>query len=114
MDQHSRLLQPARVAADASSSSSTGVAAPSPTPATAAAASAASPSQFGATEPFAEPAWYNDRLKSPYYKDHHLAFRAKVRAFVDKEIRPFALDWMERGEYPMHELIKKVRVTWCP
>jgi len=28
-------------------------------------------------------------FKSPHYNDSHRAFRAKVRAFMDKEVNPF-------------------------
>lgn len=28
-------------------------------------------------------------FKSPHYNDSHRAFRAKVRAFMDKEVTPF-------------------------
>lgn len=48
--------------------------------------------------------WYQG-YKSPYYKETHAAFRAKVRAFVDKEIMPFVHEWDEAGTYPpeLHE-----------
>mmetsp|Transcript_39336 Transcript_39336/g.47666 ORF Transcript_39336/g.47666 Transcript_39336/m.47666 type:complete len:402 (-) Transcript_39336:205-1410(-) len=47
--------------------------------------------------PFSEP---NSGFDSPYYKQTHHDFRAKVRAFVDKEIIPYVSDWEETGTYP--------------
>mmetsp|Transcript_6310 Transcript_6310/g.21143 ORF Transcript_6310/g.21143 Transcript_6310/m.21143 type:complete len:417 (+) Transcript_6310:1114-2364(+) len=44
---------------------------------------------------FVEPV-SNPRL----YKESHHKFRAKVRAFCDKEIRPYIDDWEEEGTYP--------------
>ena len=56
--------------------------------------------KYGDLLPFCEPAWYQGGY-SPYYDDSHVAFRKKVRAFVDKEIRPFVDDWLKRPEgYP--------------
>ena len=40
---------------------------------------------------------------SPYYTASHVAFRAKVRAFVEKELKPHMDDWREAGER-VHEL----------
>lgn len=53
--------------------------------------------KFGSKIPFAEPAWYQGKY-SPYYTPSHVAFRAKVRAFVEKEIKPHMEDWLEAGE----------------
>ena len=44
---------------------------------------------FGNQVPFCEPAWYQNQ-HSPYYNAGHVAFRAKCRAFVEKEIKPNA------------------------
>lgn len=54
---------------------------------------------YGAKEPWAEPYWYSG-LNSPYYKDTHRQFRARVRAFVEKEIMPYIDEWEEAGDYP--------------
>jgi len=57
------------------------------------------PWKFGEGIPFGDPYWYQGQM-SPYYKDTHRVFRAKVRAFVDKEILPFVHEWDEAGTYP--------------
>lgn len=54
---------------------------------------------------YCEPAWYG-RLNSPYYTDSHRKYRHLVRAFVDKEIAPYAHDWDEQYKLPK-ELFKK-------
>ena len=45
---------------------------------------------FGSIEevPYSEPYWYQEDRYSPYYTESHVQFRAKVRAFVDAEIKP--------------------------
>jgi len=35
------------------------------------------------------------------YVEEHEAFRATVRAVVDKELRPYAKQWEEQGEFPL-------------
>src|SRR5690242_12990326 len=55
--------------------------------------------KFGDQNPFCDPAWYQG-AKTPYYKQSHVDFRAKVRQFVEKEIIPNISDWEEKGEYP--------------
>jgi len=60
---------------------------------------------FGEDIPYAEPYWYND-FKSPYYNETHIAFRKKVREFVNKELMPYCHEWDEAGTYPP-ELHKK-------
>ena len=47
----------------------------------------------------AEPSWYRG-IPTPYYKETHVAFRAKVRNFVETKLRPFVDEWVETG-YPM-------------
>ena len=38
--------------------------------------------------------WYaENKFYSPYYTESHVEFAAKVRAFVDAEIRPNVLKW---------------------
>jgi len=61
--------------------------------------------RFGSTVPFGEPYWYQKHLQSPYYKPTHAEFRARVRAFVDKELIPYVHEWDEAGAFPpeLHE-----------
>ena len=56
--------------------------------------------QFGSQTPFAEPTWYDSSKDNPYYNEHHVAFRNKMRKFVDDEIIPFVDDWEQAGEIP--------------
>jgi len=56
--------------------------------------------QFGSATPWSEPTWYNSSNPTPYYTKHHIAFRAKMRAWVDKEVTPFAAQWETDGEIP--------------
>ena len=44
--------------------------------------------RFGEKIAFAEPYWYQG-YRSSYYRETHIAFRNKVRAFVEKEIFPY-------------------------
>merc|ERR1711985_181311 len=63
------------------------------------------PEKFGNPIPFTEPYWYQG-YHSPYYHDGHKALRAKVRKFVEEEIKPNIDRWIENGEpYPkeLHE-----------
>lgn len=64
---------------------------------------------FGQPMMYAEPNWYQF-WDSPYYRADHVAFRNKVRAFVDKELRPYASKWDEEAvlgkEMPL-DFIKK-------
>eukprot|EP01087_Luapelamoeba_hula_P002544 TRINITY_DN1220_c0_g1_i2.p1 TRINITY_DN1220_c0_g1~~TRINITY_DN1220_c0_g1_i2.p1 ORF type:complete len:440 (-),score=66.65 TRINITY_DN1220_c0_g1_i2:54-1373(-) len=59
---------------------------------------------FGDQVPFGDPAWYQGS-KSPFYNDSHRVWRAKVRAFVDKEIVPHITEWENNHDYPreLHE-----------
>jgi alkylation response protein AidB-like acyl-CoA dehydrogenase/predicted heme/steroid binding protein len=57
------------------------------------------PHSFGDMIPYGDPAWYQ-RLNSPYYKDTHRDFRAKVRAFVDAEIIPTLSEWGAKDRPP--------------
>jgi len=63
----------------------------------------AAPDRFGSQIPFCEPYWYQG-FPSPYYTEAHKAFRAKVRKFVEEEIRPNVEKWIKEG-YPkiLHE-----------
>jgi hypothetical protein len=51
---------------------------------------------FGSRIPFAEPYWYSG-TPSPYYKETHIQFRAKLREFVDKEMLSYVHEWDEAG-----------------
>ncbi len=42
---------------------------------------------FGSDVEYAEPAWYRG-CPTPYYNEHHVAWRAHVRAWVDAELIP--------------------------
>lgn len=54
---------------------------------------------FGSHIPFAEPAWYQGQ-HSPYYRPGHVAFRKKVREFVEKRCKPNVDKWIKTG-YPV-------------
>jgi alkylation response protein AidB-like acyl-CoA dehydrogenase len=64
---------------------------------------------FGAIEPYAEPYWYSGAAASPFYTGSHRAFRARVRAFVDAEIKPNVLRWEKEQELPLELLAKAAR-----
>lgn len=61
--------------------------------------------------PYGDPYWYQG-FKSPYYKETHKRFRAKVRAFVEKELMPYVHEWDEAGTYPkdLHEKAYKAGI----
>jgi len=61
---------------------------------------------FGSDIPYAEPPWYRG-YSTPYYNDSHVQFRAKVRAFVEKEITPHVEEWEEKEDYPGREFHQK-------
>ena len=42
---------------------------------------------FGSKVPLAEPSWYQN-LNTPYYNASHVAWRAKLRDFFEKEVEP--------------------------
>ena len=54
---------------------------------------------FGSPVIGSEPSWYRG-IPTPYYKQTHVEFRAKVRNFVETKLKPFVDDWIENG-YPM-------------
>eukprot|EP01095_Lingulamoeba_sp_RSL-Kostka_P016785 TRINITY_DN834_c2_g2_i1.p1 TRINITY_DN834_c2_g2~~TRINITY_DN834_c2_g2_i1.p1 ORF type:complete len:502 (-),score=176.07 TRINITY_DN834_c2_g2_i1:135-1640(-) len=56
---------------------------------------------FGSALPFSDPYWYKNGFVSPYYKQTHKDFRAKVRNFVDSHLIPYVNDWDEQGTYPI-------------
>jgi len=44
---------------------------------------------FGSDVPLGEPSWYQN-LNTPYYNASHIAWRAKLRDFFEKEVEPSA------------------------
>ena len=62
-------------------------------------ARALAPVQRALSAPAASSAWQvadwyaENKFYSPYYTESHVEFAAKVRAFVDAEIRPNVLKW---------------------
>ncbi len=44
---------------------------------------------------------------NPFTEEHEM-FRRTVRNFVEKEIAPYADEWEEAGQAPLHELFKKM------
>lgn len=48
---------------------------------------------FGSQTPWAEPTWYDSAIENPYYGEHHIAFRAIMRKFVEEEIKPHVEEW---------------------
>ena len=61
---------------------------------------------FGADEPYGEPYWYRG-MQSPYYKQTHLDWRAKVREFMDREVLPFVDEWEQDGSEVPLELLQR-------
>ena len=68
---------------------------------------------FGEPVVFSEPSWYQF-FESPYYAPKHAAYRAKVRAFVEKELAPYVSEWEERHienpntfEMPIRDFVAK-------
>lgn len=56
--------------------------------------------KFGCPLPHTEPAWYHG-AHSPYYGASHIAWREKLRAFVEDEVKPHVDEWIESPEgYP--------------
>jgi acyl-CoA dehydrogenase len=60
-------------------------------------------------------------VATPYYQDKHVKWRAKLRKFVDEELRPYADEWDEAGglKLPVEELRKKIAAAgllapWAP
>jgi len=73
--------------------------------------------KFGDQTPFCEPSWYQG-THSPYYDDGHRAFRAKVRKFVEEDVRPYVEEWIANSSetkngYPaeLHEKAFKAGIT---
>ena len=55
--------------------------------------------------PFGDPAWYRGH-NSPYYRETHHAWRAKIRAFCEAEIMPYCKEWDDEKKLP-DDLLRK-------
>jgi alkylation response protein AidB-like acyl-CoA dehydrogenase len=66
---------------------------------------------FGDPLPFCEPSWYQG-FATPYYKESHIKYRNKVRAFVDK-YKNKQDKWFKEGAYPLslHEEIYQLEIS---
>ncbi|KAH9882325.1 hypothetical protein J1614_000561 [Plenodomus biglobosus] len=62
---------------------------------------------FGNLGPWAEPSWYSS-LASPYYNESHKRLRNAVRQYIDENVKPYMLEWEEKGEAP-----EQVRKAWA-
>ena len=62
---------------------------------------------FGNLGPWAEPSWYSS-LASPYYNDSHRRLRNALRQYIDENVKPYMLEWEEKGEAP-----EEVRLKWA-
>jgi len=62
---------------------------------------------FGNLGPWSEPSWYSS-LASPYYNESHKRLRNAFRAYVDEKIKPYMLEWEEKGEAPV-----EARLEWA-
>jgi alkylation response protein AidB-like acyl-CoA dehydrogenase len=60
---------------------------------------------FGNLGPWAEPSWYSS-LASPYYNESHKKLRNAMRAYIDENVKPYMLEWEEKGEAPAEERMK--------
>jgi hypothetical protein len=60
---------------------------------------------FGNLGPWSEPSWYSS-LASPYYNESHKKLRNALRSYIDENIKPYMLEWEEKGEAPAEERIK--------
>jgi hypothetical protein len=58
-------------------------------------------------------AWYRS-WNSPYYNESHHTFRAKIRAFTEKEIMPFCHEWDEAKTLPKELFEKAAAAGWLP
>lgn len=57
---------------------------------------------FGNLGPWAEPSWYSS-LASPYYNESHKRLRNALRSYIDENVKPYMLEWEEKGEAPEEE-----------
>ncbi len=64
--------------------------------------------RFGSEVDYAEPSWYQGQ-PTPYYSDSHVAWRARVRDFVERELKPHVTEWEEKEDsMPIKELCKRM------
>lgn len=56
--------------------------------------------QITRAAPYAEPVW-SSRGYSAYYNDSHFRLRREIRAYVEKEIIPYAAEWEQAGNVPV-------------
>jgi len=64
------------------------------------------PERFGSEVPYAEPPELQGHF-SPYYGEQHHRWRARCRAFVERELLPHVDEWDEAGDLPVEELRRK-------
>ena len=64
---------------------------------------------YGTPIAYAEPYWYNNEMKSPYYNQSHREFREVVRSFIETEVSPNIDTWEQNMDYPreLHEIAYK-------
>ncbi len=64
--------------------------------------------RFGSEIEYAEPAWYQG-LPTAFYNESHVAWRARVRDFVETELKPNVTEWEEKEDtMPIKQLCKKM------
>jgi len=67
--------------------------------------------KFGCQTPWSEPSWYDESLPNPYYTPDHIAFRNKMRDFVETEIIPNVEQWESGNDtIPMETYRKAAQV----
>lgn len=67
---------------------------------------------FGNLGPWAEPSWYSS-LASPYYNESHKGLRNALRSYIDDNVKPYMLEWEEKGEAPVEERKKWARTGFA-
>ena len=67
---------------------------------------------FGNLGPWAEPSWYSS-LASPYYNESHKRLRNTLRSYIDENVKPYMLEWEEKGEAPIEERKKWARTGFA-
>ena len=67
--------------------------------------------KFGCQTPWSEPSWYDESLPNPYYTPDHIAWRNKMRDFVESEIIPNVEQWESGNDtIPMETYRKAAQV----
>lgn len=49
-----------------------------------------------------------DLLGDNFYTSEHREFQESIYKIIDKDINPYIKEWEEKGEFPAHELFKKL------